>query len=44
MIDLMAALKGSLGKQQPQREKKPPVQAKTAESEKPRKRAGSAKK
>jgi DNA end-binding protein Ku len=44
VIDLMAALKGSLGKQQPQREKKPPVQAKTAESEKPRKRAGSAKK
>jgi DNA end-binding protein Ku len=43
VIDLMAALKGSLGKQ-PEREKKPPVQAKTAESEKPRKRTGSAKK
>lgn len=41
VIDLMAALKGSLGKQ---KEKKPAVSAKTAEPEKVRKRASSSKK
>jgi DNA end-binding protein Ku len=43
VIDLMAALKGSLGKQTA-REKKPPVRAKAAEPEKGRKKASSAKK
>ena len=41
VIDLMAALKGSLGKA---KEKKPAVSAKAAEPEKVRKRAGSSKK
>ncbi len=41
VIDLMAALKGSLGKA---KEKKPAVSAKTAEPEKVRKRASSSKK
>lgn len=41
VIDLMAALKGSLGKQ---KEKKPAVSAKAAEPEKVRKRASSSKK
>jgi DNA end-binding protein Ku len=41
VIDLMAALKGSLGKA---REKKPAVSAKASETEKPRKRASSSKK
>jgi DNA end-binding protein Ku len=43
VIDLMAALKGSLGKQAP-REKKPAVSAKPVEPEKVRKKASSAKK
>jgi DNA end-binding protein Ku len=43
VIDLMEALKESLGQKQP-REKKPAVQAKMAEPEKARKRAQSAKK
>jgi DNA end-binding protein Ku len=42
VIDLMAALKGSLG--QAQREKKPAVRAKEAEPEKPRRKASSSKK
>lgn len=42
VIDLMAALKGSLGKQT--RQKKPAVSAPAAETEKPRKRASSSKK
>ena len=43
VIDLMAALKGSLGKQAP-RQKKPAVSAKPVEPEKVRKKASSAKK
>ncbi len=43
VIDLMAALKGSLDRQA-QREKKPAVRAKEVETEKPRKRASSSKK
>jgi DNA end-binding protein Ku len=43
VIDLMAALKGSLDRTA-QREKKPAVRAKEVEAEKPRKRASSAKK
>jgi len=43
VIDLMAALKGSLGKQ-PTREKKPAVRAKAPEPEKARKKASSSKK
>ena len=43
VIDLMAALKGSLGKQ-PVRQKKPAVRAKAAEPEKARKKASSSKK
>lgn len=42
VIDLMEALKGSLG--QTTRQKKPPVRAKAAESEKPRKKASASKK
>ena len=43
VIDLMDALKESLGRKQP-REKKPAVQAKTREPEKGRKKAQSSKK
>lgn len=43
VIDLMAALKGSLDRQA-QREKKPAVRAKAADPEKPRRRASSSKK
>jgi len=43
VIDLMAALKGSLGKQAP-RQKKPAVSAQAVEPEKTRKRASSSKK
>lgn len=43
VIDLMAALKGSLG-QQTSRQKKPAVRAKSADAEKPRKKASASKK